>query len=149
MPSRINIPDLAFALFLVAVGAIAYWLASDLAIGTTTHMGPGYVPRGLAIIIMIYGAGMGARALFATGVPFPTVVIRPLIFVGAAVAIFALLLPIAGLAITSVAVVLCAGIASHDVKFRENIILALGLSAFAVALFILALGLPLSIWPPR
>ncbi|BAT58143.1 tripartite tricarboxylate transporter TctB family protein [Variibacter gotjawalensis] len=147
--TRINAPDLAFWLFLIAVGAFSYWLASDLAVGSTTHMGPGYVPRGLAIIIMLFGAVMSVRALFAGGAPFPTVVIRPLIFVGASVAIFALLLPIAGLALTSVAVVLCAGAASHDVKFRENILLALGLSAFAVALFILALGLPLSIWPPR
>jgi hypothetical protein len=149
MNSRINIPDLAFALFLVAVGAFAFYLATDLSVGSTTHMGPGYVPRGLAIIIALFGLGMAARALFAGGVSFPEIAIRPLIFVGGAVAIFAVLLPIAGLAVTSMAVILCAGVASHDVKFRENIVLALGLSAFAVALFILALGLPLSIWPPR
>ena len=33
MHSRVNIPDLAFALFLVALGAFAYVLAIDLPVG--------------------------------------------------------------------------------------------------------------------
>ena len=57
MQSRLNVPDLAFAVFLVALGALAFALGSDLSIGTAAAMGPGYVPRGLAIIIMVYGAG--------------------------------------------------------------------------------------------
>lgn len=148
MTSRINIPDLAFAIFLVVIGVLAYWLATDLSVGSATAMGPGYVPRGLAIIIALFGVVMGARALFAGGVAFPEIAWRPIAFVGASVAIFAVLLPIAGLAITSAVVVLCAGFAAQDVKLRENMLLAIGLSAFAVGLFILALGLPISIWPP-
>ena len=41
MTLRVNIPDLAFAAFLVALGALAFALASDLTVGTAAAMGPG------------------------------------------------------------------------------------------------------------
>ena len=64
-----------------------------------------------------------------------------------AVALFAVLLPLVGLALTSFALVLCAGFAAYDVRFRENAIAALILAAFAVVLFVMALGLPIKVWP--
>ena len=52
-------------MFLVALGALAFALASELTVGTAAAMGPGYVPRGLALIIMVYGVVLGVRAAFA------------------------------------------------------------------------------------
>jgi hypothetical protein len=52
MVTRLNVPDLAFAAFLVALGALAFALAGELSIGSAAAMGPGYVPRGLALIIL-------------------------------------------------------------------------------------------------
>ena len=147
MRARINIPDLAFAAFLVALGALAYALASPLSVGTAAAMGPGYVPCGLAILIMVYGLALGLRALVTGPVVFPGVEMRPLLLILGSVALFAVLLPIAGLAITSFALVLCAGYAAYDVRQRENAIAALVLAAFAVVLFITVLGLPIPIWP--
>ena len=97
MGRRVDIPDLAFAGFLLALGGLAFHLAGELQIGRAGEMGPGYVPRGLAL--------------------------------------------------TSAAVVLCSGFAAADVRLRENLVLAVGLSAFAVALFIIGLRLPLRTWP--
>jgi hypothetical protein len=147
MTLRLNIPDLAFAAFLVALGAFAFALASELSVGTAAAMGAGYVPRGLAGIVMVYGAVLGVRALFAGSQPFPAVAWRPALLIAAAVALFAVLLPRAGLAITSIAVVLCAGFASYDVRLRENALLALALAIFSVLLFVSALGLPIPVWP--
>ena len=147
MSVRLNVPDLAFALFLIALGALAFVLASDLAVGSAAVMGPGYVPRGLALLIMIYGVVMAARAVFAGREPFPAVALRPLLLIGAAVALFAVLLPLVGLVLTSIAVVLCAGLAAYDVRWRENTLLAVGLAAFAALLFVTALGLPIRVWP--
>jgi hypothetical protein len=147
MPTRINVPDLAFALFLIGLGVLALVFASDLRIGRAGAMGPGYVPHGLALIIIAFGAVMGLRAVFAGRQSFPTVAWRPLILIGAGVALFALALPRLGLAITSAAVVIVAGYAAYDVRVRENAILALGIAIFAVALFVLALKLPIPIWP--
>jgi len=147
MQLRINIPDLAFAVFLVALGALAFGLAGSLSVGTAAAMGPGYVPRGLAILIMIYGLVLGGRAMFAGAVAFPSIEWRPLFLILGSVAVFAVLLPIAGLAITSFALVICAGFAAYDVRVRENAIAAVTLAAFAVVLFVVALGLPIPVWP--
>lgn len=147
MGSRINVPDLAFGVFLIAVGAFAWTLVADLPVGSATSMGPGYVPRGLALIIATFGLVQSGRALLAPFAPFPAVALRPLLLIGASVAAFALLLRVAGLAITSVAVIVIAGLAAYDVRLRENVLLALGLAVFSVALFVFGLGLPIPIWP--
>jgi len=147
MAARVNVPDFAFAAFLVGIGAFAFALTGELAIGTAASMGPGYVPRGLALIIMVYGVVLGARAVFAGWQAFPGIELRPLLLISGSVALFALLLPIAGLALTSFAVVLCAGYAAYDVRSRENAVLAVALAVFAVLLFVAVLGLPIPIWP--
>jgi hypothetical protein len=144
---RINVPDLAFAAFLVALGAFAFALAGDLTVGTAAAMGPGYVPRGLAILIMAYGAVLGLRALFSGHLAFPEIAMRPLLLVSASVALFAILLPFAGLALTSFFIVICAGYAAYDVRLRENLISAAVLAVFSIILFVSALGLPIPIWP--
>jgi hypothetical protein len=147
MQLRINVPDLAFATFLVALGALAYALASELSVGTAAAMGPGYVPRGLAVLVMAYGAVLGLRAAFSGTQSFPDIAWRPLLLILASVALFAILLPLAGLALTSFAIVVCAGLAAYDVRLRENAIAAAVLAAFSIVLFIVALGLPIPVWP--
>ena len=147
MTLRVNAPDLAFAAFLVALGALAVSLASQLTMGSAAAMGPGYVPRGLSVIIMIYGAVLGGRALFSGALPFPSIELRPLLLLLGAVALFAVLLPLLGLAVTSFAIVICAGYAAYDVRLRENAIAALALAAFASILFVSVLGLPIKVLP--
>ena len=78
---------------------------------------------------------------------FPAIELRPLLLISAAVALFAVLLSFAGLALTSLAVVICAGFAAYDVRLHENAILAVALSGFAVVLFVKVLGLPMPVWP--
>ncbi|HEY5966240.1 MAG TPA: tripartite tricarboxylate transporter TctB family protein [Xanthobacteraceae bacterium] len=147
MTLRLNVPDLAFGAFLVALGALAFGLASELTVGTAASMGPGYVPRGLSMLIMVYGLALGVRAAFTGREPFPAIAWRPLILISASVGLFGTLLPVAGLAVTSIVVVLCAGFAAYDVRLRENAILALALAIFAVVLFVTVLGLPIPVWP--
>ena len=147
MTLRLNVPDLAFAAFLVAIGALAFALAGELTVGTAAAMGPGYVPRGLALIIMVYGIVLGVRAALSGRQSFPKIASRPLLLLSASVALFAILLPLAGLALSSVAVVICAGYAAYDVRVRENAVLGVALAAFAVVLFVTVLGLPIPVWP--
>ena len=147
MTARVNVPDVAFAAFLVGLGAFAFALTAELNMGTAASMGPGYVPRGLAVIIMIYGAVLGLRGVLGGFQAFPEIAWRPLLLVSGSVALFAVLLPLAGLALTSLAVVLCAGYAAYDVRVRENAMAAVALAAFATVLFVAVLGLPIPIWP--
>ena len=62
-------------------------------------------------------------------------------------ALFAVLLPLLGLAVTSFAIVLCAGFAAYDVRLRENAVAALALAVFAAILFVSVLGLPIQVFP--
>ncbi|PTM51910.1 tripartite tricarboxylate transporter TctB family protein [Phreatobacter oligotrophus] len=144
---RVSTADLAFGLFLVAVAAVALYLIADLPMGTAARMGPGYVPRALAVLIALIGAFIAARAFVTAGDAFPAIAWRPILLVGAAVGLFGLLLPRLGLAATAFIVVLVAGLAATDMRWKELILIAVGLSVFAVLLFVKALGLPMPIWP--
>jgi hypothetical protein len=145
--ARIDLPGLAFGLFLVAVGAAALATTAELTIGRASDMGPGYVPRGLALLVLLFGAGLAVRAMLATHQPFPAVQLRPLLLISAALGLFALLLPVAGLAIAALSTIVCAGIAASDTRPVEIVLFAVALTAFAVVLFVIALGMPVAIWP--
>ena len=147
MRSRVDLPDLAFAALLVAIGVTALVAGSDLAIGRASNMGPGYVPLGLALIVIVFGIGLGVRAVLAPARALPTVSLRSLVLISGALAVFSLLLPLAGLAVASLATVACASIASADVRPVEATIAAIALAAFAVLLFVTGLGLPIAVWP--
>jgi hypothetical protein len=136
MRSRIDLPDLAFGLFLIALGATALIATADLSIGRAGDMGPGYVPRWLALAIALFGVALAVRAVLARRVAFPAVELRPL-----------LLISTAGLAIASVATIVCAGFAASDTRPVENILFAVAMTAFAIVLFVVALGMPVAIWP--
>ncbi len=51
--------DFAAGAFLIALGAFAFWAAGDLRMGTLRSMGPGMLPKSLAVIT----AGLGVILL--------------------------------------------------------------------------------------
>jgi hypothetical protein len=145
--ARVNLPDLAFGLFLVALGAAALATTADLTVGRAGNMGPGYVPRWLAPAIVVFGAGLTVRAMLARAQAFPAVELRPLLLISASLALFAILLPRAGLAVAGLATLVCAGLAADDSRPIENVLFAVAMTAFAVVLFVVTLGMPVAIWP--
>jgi hypothetical protein len=145
--ARVDLPDLAFGLLLVAVGAAALAATADLTVGRAGSMGPGYVPRWLALVIVLFGVGLSVRAVLARRQPFPAVELRPLLLISVSLGLFAVLLPLAGLAVASLATIVCAGLAASDTRPVENILFAVALTAFAIVLFVVALGMPVAIWP--
>ena len=114
---RINIRDLAFGLFLIAFGAIAYALAGDLKVGTRDAMGPGLCAARAASIIRVRRSH-GRRALFAGFQAFPAIGYSARLIVGR-LRPSRCCLPLAGLALTGLVVVLVAVFAAHDVRLRE------------------------------
>src|SRR5918994_3462082 len=53
-----NPVNLAGGLLLVALGAVAFWLAGDLDPGTLREMGPGMMPRWLAVGVALCGLAL-------------------------------------------------------------------------------------------
>ncbi len=147
MTRRGSVPDLAFALFLVAFGIAVLALTGDLRTGTTARMGPGFVPRGLAWITIVYGAGLAVPAILEPFQMIAGVKLRSLLFISASLALFAILFPIAGLALAGFVAMLCGSAAAADSRPLEALIFALVLTTFAVVLFVYALRLPFAVWP--
>ena len=52
---RTDWQDLLFGLFLIAVAGIALAATRTLSGGTAADMGPGYVPRAIAIMLLAFG----------------------------------------------------------------------------------------------
>ena len=144
---RGNAPDIAFGAFLVLLGIVALWETRGLTVGTAADMGPGYVPRALAWILIGFGLTFGLTGLRARHQPLPRVDIRSLVMVLGSLAAFALLLPKGGLTLAAFGTLACATPAIPDYRWRESLVFGVILTAVTVLLFVHGLGLPLSVWP--
>jgi hypothetical protein len=145
--SRIDLQDLLFGLFLVAVAAGTLVATRKLEIGHAADMGPGYMPRVVALALMGFGLFFSGRGFWRMRVGIAPVQWRPLLAILASVGVFALTAERLGLAIASVAAVLLASLATREGRPVETIAFAVVLSGAAVLLFVKLLGLPIPIWP--
>jgi hypothetical protein len=139
--------EVAFGLFLVALAAVAFAATSSLAMGTAADMGPGYVPRMLAWVILGFGASFCVTGLLKAAEPFPALAWRPLVAILAGIAVFALLFASQGLVIATIGSVLVSGMAAGPVLWRRLALFGLVLAAFSSLLFVKGLGLPFRVWP--
>ena len=125
-------------------GAVAFWIARDYAFGTASRMGAGYFPTVLSGLLMFFGVLALLRGITKRGAPFGTFALKPALIITASTVAFGLLLTRAGLIISLIVLIL--GSASSSSKFRfewRATLLALGLIAFCVLVFIKGLGLPM------
>lgn len=140
-------PDLLFGLFLVAVSAIALVATWKLRGGTGADMGPGYMPRAVALLLLAFGLVFGMRGLRRAGSKIDRVHLRPVLIVLGAVAIFAGTVEQFGLALASLATILVAGFASHEHRLLEGVLFGIALATASVLLFVKVLALPVPVWP--
>ena len=145
--SRIDLQDLLFGLFLVAVAAGTLFATRNLAVGHAADMGPGYMPRVVALALMAFGLFFSGRGLWRTRVGIAPVQLRPLLAILASVGVFALTAERLGLAIASVLAVILASFATREGRLVETVAFAVALSGAAVLLFVKVLGLPIPVWP--
>ena len=145
--SRIDLQDLLFGLFLVAVAAGTLVATRNLAVGHAADMGPGYMPRVVALALMGFGLFFSGRGLMRTRLGIAPVQLRPLLAILASVGIFALTAERLGLAIASVLAVILASFATREGRLIETVAFAIVLSGAAVLLFVKVLGLPIPVWP--
>jgi hypothetical protein len=147
MASRVDRPAIAFAAFLILLALIALFGTRTLANGSAANMGPGYVPRALAWIILAFGLAIGTAGLRASHRALPHFDLRQFVMVLLSLAVFALLLPKGGLVLASLGTLACSTCALSDFKWRESLLFALVLTTLTVLLFVNGLGLPLPVWP--
>jgi AcrR family transcriptional regulator len=145
---RIDIKELAFGLFLIALALVAFAATARLNVGTAADMGPGYVPRTLAWVILGFGAAFCITGVLkAAPEPMPPPAWRPMLAILGAIGVFAALFATLGLVAACVGSVLVAGAATGPVPWGRLLLLGPALAAFSGLLFVKGLGLPLLLWP--
>jgi hypothetical protein len=139
--------NLMAGLLMIAIAAIAAAQGSSLSVGTLRHIGPGMIPLTLAAFLALIGVILvfmwwrGER--IGTG-RWP---LRGPVFILGAAVIFGLVVRPLGLTVAGPLLVVFAAFASHETRWKEIIIFAIGMTIFCVALFRYALTLPIPVAP--
>jgi hypothetical protein len=125
----------------MGTGAVALFLAWGYPAGTVLRMGPGYFPRVLGGILVLFGlyvAIMGLRrgGRIAGGWSPRALVVLPLSMV-----LFGVLVERAGFVPALVVLVVGSAAAGRQFRLGEVVLLAALLTALSVALFVWGLGL--------
>ena len=144
--TRVDFKELAFGAFLVMLALVAFGATGPLAIGTAADMGPGFVPRALAWIILGFGVTFLVTGLLKAHEPIPAPAWRPLAAILASIALFALLFAKLGLIAACVGAVVVAGAATSPVRWLQLVAFGLIIAALSALLFVKGLGLPFKLW---
>jgi len=142
-----NASDVYVGALLIAAAGAGWWLAADLRTGTAVRMGPGYFPQALCWIVLGFGVALAARGLAVAGPPAERWALRPLLLIPASVALFGIAIERVGLVIAVLAVVMLARLGGRDGRPLETALLAVGLAAFCVFVFVRLLGMTPPVWP--
>jgi hypothetical protein len=148
MPSIRHPKDFWSGVLFVAMGIFAIVYGAKYQLGTAARMGPGYFPRILGILLIILGLALALRALKLKGEPIPRWYLRPTALVLGSVVLFGAILNFAGLAISTLVLIVVASAASHEWRPIESLIVGVVLALLAVGVFVVGLKLQLPIWPP-
>lgn len=141
-----NVENFCAGFLFVILGGIGIYIGRGYDFGSLTRMGSGFFPVILSAALILTGLGIAVGAVNSEETTLERISIRPLVLVPAAVITFALMIPRLGLVLTVLVVAAVAGLASPDVDMRSNALLAGALAIFSLAVFRLALGIPIPIW---
>ena len=144
--------DVLAGLMFSAVAIFGLWASWDYRIGTARSMGTGYVPRllcwvllGLGLVTLLQGLrSADMRAAFA-GVRHW----RALVFVPAALLVFAYSMTRYGVVIAAILLVGIGSLAGREIRPLEIVGSAIVLVLLTLAIFIWGLELPIPVWPEQ
>ena len=131
----------------IGIGAVAFAMAQQYEIGTASHMGPGYLPALVGILLVVLGTFSLLNAV-RISVPDPNAKasLEPFVLVVSSVVAFALLIDSAGLIIAMFALVFISCLRRVFSHPFEVLCTYLGLTAFSVGVFWYALSMQIPLW---
>ncbi len=136
-------------LFFIGLGMAALWVSRDYPLGDLNRMGPGYFPRmlsigmiGLGLLIVRQGlpdlvGGRGLRARLD----------RSLFLIPLSLVVFGLSVEPLGVVIALALTLAVASVAHRETRIVEVAISTAVLIALSILIFVVALKLPLHLWP--
>lgn len=143
--------DFLAGLLFVLIAGWAWYLCSELRLGTARNMGPGYFPLALAGLLALLGGALFLRSFAGAEEPMEPLswhAARCMLAVLGGSLIFGLLIRPAGLAPAVIATVLVSCLGMKGYGLVPSLIVAAALAAGATVAFILLLGLPIQIIGP-
>lgn len=129
-------------------GLSAVIIGMDYPMGSAGRMGPAYFPTVLGGLLTLVGMIGVIRSFIRTGEAVGKFHIKELVLILSAVLLFGFLMRGAGLVPAALVLILMSAYASPKFVWKEALLLAVGLSIFAVAVFVKLLGLPMPILGP-
>jgi putative tricarboxylic transport membrane protein len=139
--------DFIGGLVVIAVALFAFWQAADLPIGTLGGMGPGMLPKSLAVLFGVLGALLVVDSFLEASLPLEPWSIRGPALVALAIVAFGLTVRPLGLVVAGPVAIVIAALASDEVRWVETIVVGVLMTAICVGLFKFALGLPIPLAP--
>ena len=131
----------------LAFGLLGLWLGRTLEIGTAGAMEAGYFPRLVCMLLVAIGAALAVTALLQPGEAPERGTWRPFIFVTLSCLAFALLLRPLGLVLTLLISTVLARFAGGNLRPVALLLLCLILIVANVGIFVIALKIPIPLWP--
>ena len=143
---RWALQDLWAGLLLAAFGVAALVFGADLAMGTARRMGPGYMPYGLAWLLVLCGGAVALRGVIAAGAAVEPMRLRPFLGVLGGGLAFALVIDRGGILLASAGAILGAAAADRTSRLGEVAVLIVLAMAFCGVVFVKLLGLTIPLW---
>jgi hypothetical protein len=134
--------DFWAGVMLIAVGAIALYIARNYPFGSTLRMGPGFFPTILSSVLVLFGLFFVAKAFRSTETIEPGWSLRALVIVPLSFVLFGILMAYGGFVPALAVLIFGSALASTEFKLLEVILLTIGLTIGCIAVFIWGLGLP-------
>lgn len=144
-----NQQDLFAGLMFIIIGAAFGLAAIDYDMGSASRMGPGYFPVVLSALLVLLGLIIAAGAFRrrAVNLAVAPIVLRPVLIVLGAIALFAFALPALGFVISMILLIVVASWAAHDSRLRDTLISCLVLLIFSWVVFVHLLEVQFPTWP--
>ena len=137
--------DFAAGLFLVAIAAFAFWQAYDLPVGSLRAMGPGMLPRSVAVLVGAGGVALAIYSFFEDGPAMDRWHWRGPFFILGGIVLFALTIRSLGLMFAGPIAMFFGSMATDEFRWKEALIFSVALTALCILLFKVILRLPIPV----
>jgi putative tricarboxylic transport membrane protein len=142
-----NPQDVYGGMALILLALVAFVASNDLPGMRGFAFGPGTAPRLFAFALAVLSLGVVVGGFLVSGPDVSAYKLRGVIFIIGAILAFAATIRPLGLVTASFCTMIVCAAAADDVKWRESIVVAVGVTAFCSVLFPYGLNLPFQLWP--
>lgn len=140
--------DMGCGLLFVALGGLCLYLAQGYRFGSLAAVGPGFMPKTAAVILIGIGVILCFKALRGEIGPKIWIPVKPMLLILAACLLFALALRPLGLLVATLLAVVTARFAGPRFNPLAAIGLGFAIAAVTAGLFIWGLGLQIRVFGP-